>query len=214
MLSCSFQLTISIISKVISEPTLSRIFLSQDQNGGVNLFLKSTKKMFPYMICPYLDLMTCLCSDADVAQTVGERGFCLKTLQNVNSCVVVFFNHNAYNGLREEEEVGLLFLKLHSLIWSEHLQGLLSHVGTNIISAKNQQSMKKAYQVIITVSLKSRFIVLPQYNQYLYYLSSNAKPSYPFKKVCSIWHRSIVKSQGCYLYRYTINNFFSRMNSW
>ena len=214
MLSCSFQLTISIISKVISEPTLSRIFLTQDQNGGVNLFLKSTKKMFPYMICPYLDLMTSLCSDADVAQTVGERGFCLKTLQNVNSCVVVFFNHNAYNGLREEEKVGLLFLKLQSLIWSEHLQGLLSHVGTNIISAKNQQSMKIAYQVIITVSLKSRFIVLPQYNQYLYYLSSNAKPSYPFKKVCSIWHRSIVKSQGCYLYRYAINNFFSRMNSW
>lgn len=213
MLSCSFQLTISIISKVISEPTISRIFLTQDQNGGVNLFLKSTKKMFPYMICPYLDLMTCLCSDADVAQTVGERAFCLKTLQNVNSCVVVFFNHNAYNGLREEE-VGLLFLKLQLLIWSEHCTFARFHMGTNIISAKNQQSMKKAYQVIITVSLKSRFIVLPQYNQQLYYLSSNAKPSYPLKKVCSIWHRSIVKSQGCYLYRYTINNFFSRMNSW
>lgn len=194
MLSCSFQLTISIISKVISEPTISRIFLTQDQNGGVNLFLKSTKKMFPYMICPYLDLMTCLCSDADVAQTVGERGFCLKTLQNVNSCVVVFFNHNAYNGLREEE-VGLLFLKLQLLIWSEHCTFARFHMGTNIISAKNQQSMKKAYQVIITVSLKSRFIVLPQYNQQLYYLSSNAKPSYPLKKVCSIWHRSIVKAK-------------------
>ena len=194
MLSCSFQLTISIISKVISEPTISRIFLTQDQNGGVNLFLKSTKKMFPYMICPYLDLITCLCSDADVAQTVGERGFCLKTLQNVNSCVVVFFNHNAYNGLREEE-VGLLFLKLQLLIWSEHCTFARFHMGTNIISAKNQQSMKKAYQVIITVSLKSRFIVLPQYNQQLYYLSSNAKPSYPLKKVCSIWHRSIVKAK-------------------
>lgn len=194
MLSCSFQLTISIISKVISEPTISRIFLTQDQNGGVNLFLKSTKKMFPYMICPYLDLMTCLCSDADVAQTVGERGFCLKTLQNVNSCVVVFFNHNAYNGLREEE-VGLLFLKLQLLIWSEHCTFARFHMGANIISAKNQQSMKKAYQVIITVSLKSRFIVLPQYNQQLYYLSSNAKPSYPLKKVCSIWHRSIVKAK-------------------
>ena len=158
MLSCSFQLTISIISKVISEPTISRIFLTQDQNGGVNLFLKSTKKMFPYMICPYLDLMTCLCSDADVAQTVGERGFCLKTLQNVNSCVVVFFNHNAYNGLREEE-VGLLFLKLQLLIWSEHCTFARFHMGTNIISAKKSVVYEKSilgdYYSIVKIKIYS-----------------------------------------------------------
>jgi len=68
----SYQLISSIISSILNEPNLSATFLVQDQNGGIATFIKSSQNLFPYMMQPYLHMLTSLCTDEDAVSLVYE----------------------------------------------------------------------------------------------------------------------------------------------
>ena len=60
-----------IACRVLEEPILSSLFLMEDQSGGIGMLLKSTKKHFPFMVLPYVQLLKSLCTDADSADIVS-----------------------------------------------------------------------------------------------------------------------------------------------
>ena len=62
----------------------------EDQSGGIGMLLKSTKKHFPFMALPYLQLLKSLCTDADSADIVS-----------LNIFVAQFFNFNFIEVLEE-----------------------------------------------------------------------------------------------------------------
>ena len=59
--------------KVLAEPSLSAVFMTEDQLGGIGMLVNSAKKRFPYMICPYLHLLSSVCSDKDCSDMVSLK---------------------------------------------------------------------------------------------------------------------------------------------
>ena len=66
---------VEIACRVLEEPILSSLFLMEDQSGGIGILLKSTKKYFPFMALPYLQLLKSLCTDADSDDIVSLKIF-------------------------------------------------------------------------------------------------------------------------------------------
>ncbi|XP_057314860.1 nucleoporin NUP188-like [Hydractinia symbiolongicarpus] len=83
-----YQTLISISCKILSEPSLSLVFLSQDQAGGLGLLLNSTKKRFPYQVTPYIRLLASLCTSEESADMVFEM------LEKQNTLTELFGKNN------------------------------------------------------------------------------------------------------------------------
>ena len=56
----------------ISDPVISHVFWTQDQGGGVALLVNAAKARFPSMVCPYIDLLTNLCTAKEIADYVSK----------------------------------------------------------------------------------------------------------------------------------------------